>query len=103
MTRHEMTLAKIKGIQEIHSSFEAFNSLMISDMALSLASIVDSLTGDEVESNATSSGGEKSIPVSWIEKEIEFLRSQDNEFAGLAAGNISGMLNKWRDEQNERD
>lgn len=43
---------------------------------------------------------EAPVPVSWIEKEIEFLKSQDNEFAGLAASNISGMLNKWRDEQN---
>lgn len=43
---------------------------------------------------------EAPVPVSWIEKEIEFLKSQDNEFAGLAASNISGMLNKWREEQN---
>lgn len=103
MARIDRTRSKITKLLENLETGDVFNLVMIADMALSLASIADSLTGDEVESNATSSGSEESIPVSWIEKEIWFLKSQDNEFAGLAASNISGMLNKWRDEQNERD
>lgn len=171
MARIDMTRSKITKLLENLETGDVFNLVMLADMALSLASIADSLTGDEVESNATSSGDERGtgrwinvvdgieytwgicdkcgahiqmpykyyeycphcgrkmktgdpgvkkdpedgaqewrvidkeapVPVSWIEKELEFLRSQDNEIAGLAAGNISGMLNKWRDEQNGKD
>lgn len=152
MTSFETTVSKIKGALDHNAPVDEFNSLMLSDMAMSLALIADRLEGGE---SATSSGDEKGtgrwvevddyaicgecgavhhgadrnycpncgrkmktgdpeggaqawrvidkeppVPVSWIEKEIEFLKSQDNEFAGLAASNISGMLNKWRDEQN---
>ena len=45
---------------------------------------------------------EPSIPMSWIEKYIEWLKSLDNEFVNLAAAHISVMVKKWRDEQNER-
>jgi len=45
---------------------------------------------------------EPAIPLSWIEKYIEWLKSLDNEFANLAAAHISVMVKKWRDEQNER-
>ena len=45
---------------------------------------------------------EPSIPMSWIEKYIEWLKSFDNEFANLAAAHISVMVKKWRNEQNER-
>jgi len=45
---------------------------------------------------------EPSIPLSWIEKYIEWLKSFDNEFVNLAAAHISVMVKKWRDEQNER-
>ena len=44
---------------------------------------------------------EPSIPLSWIEKYIEWLKSLDNEFANLEAAHISVMVKKWRDEQNE--
>jgi len=44
---------------------------------------------------------EPSIPLSWIEKYIEWLKSFDNEFVNLAAAHISVMVKKWRDEQNE--
>ena len=44
---------------------------------------------------------EPAIPVAWIEKHIEWLKSLDNEFANLAAAHISVMLKKWRDEPNE--
>ena len=46
---------------------------------------------------------EPAIPVAWIEKYIEWLKSLDNEFAKLAAAHISVMLKKWRSEQNETD
>lgn len=42
---------------------------------------------------------EPSIPLLWIEKHIEWLKSLDNEFANLAATHISVMVNKWRGEQ----
>lgn len=158
MDRYKKTTNTINQLADKGISVIGNVVLLMAEMALSLASIADSLTGDEVESNATSSGDERGtgrwvevddyaicgecgavhhgadrnycpncgrkmktgdpedsaqewrvidkeapVPVSWIEKEIGFLKSQDNEFAGLAASNISGMLNKWRDEQNERD
>jgi len=46
---------------------------------------------------------EPSIPLSWIEEYIEWLKSFDNEFTNLAAAHISVMVKKWRDEQNETD
>lgn len=46
---------------------------------------------------------EPAIPVAWIDKHIEWLKSLDNEFANLAAAHISVMLKKWRSEQNETD
>lgn len=168
MTSFETTVSKIKGAIDHNAPVKEFNSLMLSDMAMSLALIANRL---EEKESATSPGDERGtgkwtnvvdgieytwgicdkcgahipmpykyyeycphcgrktktgdpgvkkdpeggtqewrvidkeapVPVSWIEKEIGFLKSQDNEFAGLAASNISGMLNKWRDEQNERD
>ena len=45
---------------------------------------------------------EPAIPLSWIEKHIEWHKSLDNEFANLAAAHISVMVKKWRDEQNEQ-
>ena len=46
---------------------------------------------------------EPSIPLSWIEKYIEWLKSLDNEFANLESAHISVMVKKWRDEQDETD
>ena len=44
---------------------------------------------------------EPSIPLSWVEKYIEWLKSLDNEFVNLAAAHISVMVKKWRGEQHE--
>ncbi len=44
---------------------------------------------------------ESAIPLSWIERQIEWMKSLDNAFATLTAGQISAMVNKWKDEQNE--
>lgn len=158
MDRYKETSNLINQIADDETSVIGSAVLLMAEMALSLASIADSLEGGE---SATSPGDERGtgrwvevddyaicgecgavhhgadrnycpncgrkmktgdpgvkkepedgaqewrvidkeapVPVSWIENEIEFLKSQDNEFAGLAASNISGMLNKWRDEQN---
>ena len=45
---------------------------------------------------------EPSIPLSWVEKYIEWLKGFDNEFVNLAAAHISVMVKKWRDEQGEQ-
>jgi len=42
---------------------------------------------------------EPAIPLSWIEKHIEWHKSLDSEFANLAAAHISVMVKKWRDEK----
>ena len=46
---------------------------------------------------------EPAIPLSWIEKYIEWLKSFDNKFANLEGAHISVMVKKWRDEQDETD
>ena len=42
---------------------------------------------------------EPAIPLSWIEGQIKWLKSLDNAFSTLTAGQISAMVNKWRGEQ----
>lgn len=42
---------------------------------------------------------EPAIPLSWIENQIEWLKSLDNAFSSLTAVQISTMVEKWRDEQ----
>ena len=46
---------------------------------------------------------EPAIPLSWIENEIKWLKSLDNTFSEITALQISAMVKKWRDEQNETD
>ena len=46
---------------------------------------------------------ESAIPLSWIEQQIEWLKSLDNGFSTLTATQISAMVKKWRDEQDETD
>ena len=41
---------------------------------------------------------EPSIPISWIEKEIDWLKNIDNEFSNITAMNISVLVKKWRKE-----
>ena len=45
---------------------------------------------------------EPAIPLSWIENEIKWLKSLDNTFSEITALQISAMVKKWRDEQNDR-
>lgn len=49
--------------------------------------------------NLPSVQSEPSIPLQWIEAQIELLKSLDNAFLALTAGQISAMVNKWKDEQ----
>lgn len=44
---------------------------------------------------------EPAIPLQWIEEQIEWLKSLDNAFSTLTAGQISAMVNKWKGEQDE--
>lgn len=46
---------------------------------------------------------EPAIPLQWIEAHIEWLKSLDNAFSTLTAVQISVMVNKWKDEQNEKN
>ena len=46
---------------------------------------------------------EPSIPISWIEKQIDWLKSMDNEFSNLTAMNISVLVKKWRKENGKDD
>lgn len=42
---------------------------------------------------------EPSIPISWIEGHIDWLKDMNNGFANITAMNIETMLRKWREEQ----
>ena len=44
---------------------------------------------------------EPAIPLSWIENKIKWLKSLDNTFSEITALQISAMVKKWRDEQDE--
>lgn len=46
---------------------------------------------------------EPSIPISWIKKQIDWLKSMDNEFSNITAMNISTMVKKWKKEQENND
>ena len=46
---------------------------------------------------------EQSIPISWIEKQIDWLKSMDNEFSSISAINISVLVKKWRKENGKDD
>ena len=46
---------------------------------------------------------EPSIPISWIERCIDWLKDMDNGFANITAMNFEIMLRRWREEQNETD
>ena len=53
--------------------------------------------------NLPSAQPEPSIPISWIEKHVDWLKNMDNEFANLTAMNISTMVKKWKKEQENND
>lgn len=44
---------------------------------------------------------EPAIPLSWIEGQIEWLKSLDNAFSTLTAEQISAMVNKWKESDNQ--
>lgn len=46
---------------------------------------------------------EPSIPLSWIENEIKWLKSLNSTFSEITAIQISAMVQKWKDEQDETD
>lgn len=57
--------------------------------------------GDRTSGDCISRQPEPAIPLSWIEGQIKWLKSMDNAFATLSAEQISAMVNKWKDEQDE--
>jgi hypothetical protein len=59
--------------------------------------------GISTVSTMPSAQPEPAIPLSWIENEIKWLKSLDNTFSEITALQISVMVKKWRDEQNETD
>ena len=65
---------------------------------------LDCISGvEEVLRSLPTIQSEPAIPLSWIENEIKWLKSLDNTFSEITALQISAMVNKWRDEQNEND
>lgn len=52
--------------------------------------------------NVPSAQPEIAIPLSWIEKHIEWLKSMDNAFSDLTAMNISVMVKKWKEEKERK-
>lgn len=46
---------------------------------------------------------EPAIPLLWIENHIAYLKSLDNAFSTLTAMQISTMVKKWKDKQDEND
>jgi len=52
---------------------------------------------------ALSAQPEPAIPLQWIEAQIERLKSLDNSFSALTALQISTMVKKWKDEQDESE
>jgi hypothetical protein len=64
---------------------------------------LDCINGvEEVLRSLPSVQPEPAIPLSWIENEIKWLKSLDNTFSEITALQISVMVKKWRDEQNEQ-
>jgi len=60
---------------------------------------VDAMAYDKALRELPSAQPEPAIPLQWIEAQIEWLKSLDNAFATLTAGQISAMVNKWKGEQ----
>ena len=78
---------------------EGLNSLMLSDIALSLAMIADQMAGDATRAEDK----EPAVPVSWLEAEIERLDSMGQEQACVEAGSIRAMLERWRRQEGLKD
>ena len=60
--------------------------------------ILDVVEVDDIKA-LPSAQPEPAIPLQWIEAQIKWLKSLDNAFSTLTAGQISAMVNKWKDEQ----
>lgn len=113
MTSFETTVSKIKGALDHNAPIKEFNSLMLSDMAMSLALIADRLEGEE---SATSPRDEKKdpeggtqewrvidkeapVPVSWIEAGIKRLENTNQAASKIEANSIRTMLERWRRQE----
>ena len=50
-----------------------------------------------------SAQSEPSIPISWIEKQINWLKSRNNGFSNIDAMNISVLVKRWKKENGKDD
>ena len=78
---------------------EGLNSLMLSDIALSLAMITDQMTRNATRAKR----GAPAIPVSWIETEITRLENMNQAASKIEANSIRTMLEKWRRQEGLKD
>ena len=58
---------------------------------------IDQKEALDVLKSLPSAQPEPAIPLQWIEAQIEWLKSLDNAFSVLTAGQISAMVNKWEE------
>lgn len=101
MTSFETTVSKIKGALSHNAPVDEFNSLMLSDMAMSLALIADRLEGGRSATQPEEK--EPAIPVSWIEAGIKRLENTNQAASKIEANSIRTMLEKWRRQEGLKD
>lgn len=100
MSKLSETLESIRMATGKGMPIAGLNSLMLTDIAESLAMIADHVT----ERSATrAEDKEPAVPVSWIEAEITRLDSMDQEQACVEAGSIRAMLERWRRQEGLKD
>ena len=60
------------------------------------------LNFDEIREALATVPSEPAIPLRWIEAQIEWLENMNDAFSTLYSVQISAMVNRWKDEQDER-
>jgi len=70
-----------------------------SEKTVTVEELLDTACEDYTVVEMPSAEPEPAIPLSWIEAQIEWLKSLDNAFSALTATQISAMVDKWKGEQ----
>lgn len=99
MSRLSDHIDTFNAAREKDLSLEGFNSLMLSDIALSLAMITDQMTRNATRAKR----GVPAIPVSWIEAEIKRLENTNQAASKIEANSIRTLLEKWRRQEGLKD
>lgn len=99
MSRLSNHIDTFNAAREKDLPLEGLNSLMLSDIALSLAMITDQMTGSATRAKR----GVPAIPVSWIEAEITRLDSMNQAASKIEANSIRTMLEKYRRQEGLKD